>query len=103
MLGLQFLQDLSEFFLAFEGMYDGFKERAGRVRELLRQPASGFVVVASPAGWPSRRRVYFHRRLEESGDAFRRASWSTACIAEPSVRQRAACGRAAGPGPGGAR
>ena len=27
-LGLQFLQDLSEFFLAFESMYDGFKERA---------------------------------------------------------------------------
>ena len=27
-LGLSFLQDLSEFFLAFESMYDGFKERA---------------------------------------------------------------------------
>ena len=33
----QFLQDLSEFFLAFEGMYDGFKERAARVHALLRR------------------------------------------------------------------
>ena len=48
-LGLQFLQDLSEFFLAFEGLYDGFKERAGRVHALLRDPRSGFVLVASPS------------------------------------------------------
>ena len=48
-LGLQFLQDLSEFFLAFEGMYAGFKERAGRVRDLLRSDEAGFVLVASPA------------------------------------------------------
>src|SRR5712691_3033012 len=47
-LGLQFLQDLSEFFLAFEGMYAGFKERAGRVRALLRSDGAGFVLVASP-------------------------------------------------------
>jgi len=32
-LGLQLLQDLSEFFLAFESMYDGFKSaRAGCTR-----------------------------------------------------------------------
>ena len=65
-LGLQFLQDLSEFFLAFEGMYEGFKERAGRVRELLRDPSSGFVVVASPARLALDQAVYFHRRLLES-------------------------------------
>jgi anion-transporting ArsA/GET3 family ATPase len=47
-LGLQFLQDLSEFFLAFEGMYDGFKERAARVHALLRDESSGFVVVTGP-------------------------------------------------------
>jgi anion-transporting ArsA/GET3 family ATPase len=65
-LGLQFLQDLSEFFLAFEGMYDGFKERAGRVRQLLRDPQSGFVVVASPSRLALDQAVYFHRRLLES-------------------------------------
>ena len=66
-LGLQFLQDLSEFFLAFEGMYDGFKERAARVHALLRD-------ARVRASWWSRARralaldeaVYFHRRLRES-------------------------------------
>jgi anion-transporting ArsA/GET3 family ATPase len=65
-LGLQFLQDLSEFFLAFEGMYDGFKERAGRVHELLRGRQTGFVLVASPALTALDEALFFHRRLEES-------------------------------------
>lgn len=64
-LGLQFLQDLSEFFLSFEAMYDGFKERAARVFGLLREPASGFVLVASPAQASLDEVLYFHRRLEE--------------------------------------
>lgn len=64
-LGLQFLQDLSEFFLAFEAMYDGFKERAARVFGLLREPTSGFVLVASPAQASLDEVLYFHRRLEE--------------------------------------
>jgi anion-transporting ArsA/GET3 family ATPase len=65
-LGLQFLQDLSEFFLAFEGMYAGFKERAGRVHELLRGKETSFVLVASPARLALEEAVYFHRRLKES-------------------------------------
>ena len=64
-LGLQFLQDLSEFFLAFEGMYDGFKERATRVRDLLRDPSSGFVLVAGPSAQALEEALYFHRRLGE--------------------------------------
>ena len=64
-LGLQFLQDLSEFFLAFEGLYDGFKERAARVFELLRDPESGFVLVASPMRPALDEALYFHRRLTE--------------------------------------
>jgi anion-transporting ArsA/GET3 family ATPase len=69
-LGLQFLQDLSEFFLAFEGMYAGFKERAGRVRALLRSDEAGFVVVASPAALTLDEALYFHRRLDENGMPF---------------------------------
>jgi len=65
-LGLQFLQDLSEFFLAFEGMYDGFKARAAQVHDLLRGPASGFVVVTGPAPGAMDEARYFHGRLEES-------------------------------------
>jgi anion-transporting ArsA/GET3 family ATPase len=64
-LGLQFLQDLSEFFLAFEGMYGGFKERAARVQELLRRESSGFVLVASPSPTALDEALYFFRRLRE--------------------------------------
>ena len=64
-LGLQFLRDLSEFFLAFEGMYDGFKERAARVHDLLRDRRSAFVVVTSPEPHAAAEARYFHQRLEE--------------------------------------
>jgi len=64
-LGLEFLQDLSEFFLAFESMYDGFKERATRVHALLREASSGFVLVAAPTPLALEEALYFHRRLTE--------------------------------------
>jgi anion-transporting ArsA/GET3 family ATPase len=69
-LGLQFLQDLSEFFLAFESMYDGFKERAARVHALLREGTSGFVMVAGPSPLALEEALYFHRRLTEKGMPF---------------------------------
>jgi anion-transporting ArsA/GET3 family ATPase len=69
-LGLQFLQDLSEFFLAFESMYAGFKERAAEVHRLLRDESSGFVLVASPARVAVDEAVYFHQRLHEAGMPF---------------------------------
>jgi anion-transporting ArsA/GET3 family ATPase len=69
-LGLQFLQDLSEFFLAFESMYDGFKERAAKVHALLRDPSSGFVLVAGPSAPALEEALYFHRRLEEKRMSF---------------------------------
>ncbi len=64
-LGLQFLADLSEFFLAFESMYAGFKERAARVHALLRAASSGFVLVAGPSPLALEEALFFHRRLEE--------------------------------------
>ena len=69
-LGLKFLQDLSEFFLAFESMYDGFKQRAARVHSLLREPSSGFVMVAGPSPLALEEALYFHRRLTEKGMPF---------------------------------
>jgi anion-transporting ArsA/GET3 family ATPase len=69
-LGLQFLQDLSEFFLAFEGMYDGFKERAQRVHELLRDATAGFVLVSGPSPLALEEALYFHRRLSEKSMPF---------------------------------
>jgi anion-transporting ArsA/GET3 family ATPase len=69
-LGLQFLQDLSEFFLAFESMYAGFKARAEEVHHMLRDDSTGFVLVASPARVAVDEALYFHRRLREADMPF---------------------------------
>jgi anion-transporting ArsA/GET3 family ATPase len=47
--GLAFLEDLSEFLLAFEGMSGGFRERAARARALLLGSQTAFVLASSPA------------------------------------------------------
>jgi anion-transporting ArsA/GET3 family ATPase len=65
--GMDLLQDLASFFREFEGMYDGFKERAEQVLELLRAPSSRFVVVTSPEPPPLREAKFFLERLEQEG------------------------------------
>jgi anion-transporting ArsA/GET3 family ATPase len=64
--GLDLLSDLSEFFQAMSGMVDGFQERAKRVNELLRDPATSFLIVCGPQGEPIEEAVYFHRKLVEA-------------------------------------
>ena len=63
--GVDLLKDLAEFFQAFSGMVDGFRERAKRVTELLSDPATTFIVVCGPQGEPIDEAVYFHRKLVE--------------------------------------
>jgi anion-transporting ArsA/GET3 family ATPase len=46
--GSDFLRDLAAFMMAFEGMYEGFKERAAKVKALLSSSETGFVLVTSP-------------------------------------------------------
>ena len=64
--GVDLLQDLAEFFQAFSGMVEGFRERARRVNELLAAPESSFLVVCGPQGEPISEAVYFHRKLIEA-------------------------------------
>src|SRR3954451_1585974 len=64
--GLDLISDLSEFFQAFSGMVDGFRERAKRASDLLGAPATPFVVVCGPQGEPITEAVYFHRKLVEA-------------------------------------
>jgi len=45
--GAEIVQDAVAFFQAFEGMEEGFRLRAGAVRELLADPATAFVLVTS--------------------------------------------------------
>jgi anion-transporting ArsA/GET3 family ATPase len=65
--GIGFLEDLSEFLLAFEGMSAGFRERAELVRGLLLGPEACFVLVAGPGRESVRQTVDFRRRLEAFG------------------------------------
>jgi len=46
--GLAFLEDVSEFLLAFEGMSEGFRERARTVERTLFGPQTAFVLAAGP-------------------------------------------------------
>jgi anion-transporting ArsA/GET3 family ATPase len=65
--GMDLLDDLASFFRNFEGMYQGFKERAEEVLLLLQRPSSRFVVVTSPEPPPLREAKFFLERLEQEG------------------------------------
>ena len=47
-VGAQVVDDIVAFFRSFEGMEEGFRERAARVVEILGQPETRFVLVTSP-------------------------------------------------------
>ena len=65
--GLAFLEDVSEFLLAFEGMAAGFLERARGVRALLLGPEAGFVLTAGPARTSAEQAETLLQRLEAAG------------------------------------
>jgi anion-transporting ArsA/GET3 family ATPase len=62
-LGGQFLQDISEFFLNFQSMYDGFVERAKAVEALLHDRRTTFAVVTTLEGAPLREAEDFCAQL----------------------------------------
>jgi anion-transporting ArsA/GET3 family ATPase len=65
--GAEMLHDLGEFLAGFQGMYDGFKQRAAEVRALLARPSTGFVLVASPSPLSIDEALAFHERLRTEG------------------------------------
>ncbi|HEY5678069.1 MAG TPA: ArsA-related P-loop ATPase, partial [Myxococcales bacterium] len=65
--GSDFLRDLAGFMMAFEGMYEGFKDRAARVKQLLASRESGFVLVTGPNPLTTQEALFFHRALEQDG------------------------------------
>ena len=64
--GADIVADAVAFFQAFEGMEEGFRARAARVRELLAQPETAFVLVASPRPDSVDEAVHFAGKLAES-------------------------------------
>src|ERR1700738_53220 len=58
-LGSQFLQDIAEFFILFQTMYDGFVQRARAVTRLLHDHRTTFVVVTTLQAAPVHEAEFF--------------------------------------------
>jgi anion-transporting ArsA/GET3 family ATPase len=69
-IGGEVLEDTAEFFGNLEGMYDGFKQRAREVAQLLQSDVTSFIVVTSPAEDSVAEATDFASRLNESGLPF---------------------------------
>ena len=61
--GVDLLLDLSVFFRSLGGMIDGFADRAKRVKALLRDPGTTFLLITSPQHESVEETLYFHQRL----------------------------------------
>jgi anion-transporting ArsA/GET3 family ATPase len=66
-IGSEVVDDLILFFKAFEGMEEGFRERAVKVRDLLADEQTAFVLVTSPGRDAVTEAGYFARRLRKNG------------------------------------
>ncbi|MGD9695024.1 MAG: ArsA family ATPase [Thermoleophilia bacterium] len=65
--GAQLLRDVADFLGAFDGMYQGFADRAQEVRALLLSSQAGFVVVAAPDDDAIEQAAALGRRLLDEG------------------------------------
>jgi len=68
--GVDLLADLSTFFAVLSGVVDGFAERADAVSRLLADPATTFLIVASPEPAPVEEAIFFRDRLRDAGMPF---------------------------------
>lgn len=66
-LGSDFLQQIADFFVLFQTMYDGFVERATAVDRLLRDRRTDFVVVSTLETAPAAEAAFFINALRERG------------------------------------
>jgi anion-transporting ArsA/GET3 family ATPase len=65
--GVELLRDLADFLASFQGMYEGFKQRAAEVKELLASPRAGFLLVTSANAQTVEEAVFFARELRGAG------------------------------------
>jgi anion-transporting ArsA/GET3 family ATPase len=66
-VGSEVVQDVVAFFQAFEGMEEGFRDRAERVLHLLADPATAFLLVTTPRRDALEEGRFFASKLEEAG------------------------------------
>ena len=62
-VGSAFLEDMAQFFVEFNTVLGGFRERAREVFEILRRPDVAFVLVSSPEPLSIDEAIFFHDRL----------------------------------------
>jgi anion-transporting ArsA/GET3 family ATPase len=66
-VGMDLLRDMAEFFQAFGPLYEGFRNRALEVEELLRSKQTLFVLVTGPGEERIPDTLFFARHLEQAG------------------------------------
>jgi len=65
-VGSDFLEDMARFFVEFNSILAGFRERAKQVFDIMRRPDVGFVLVSSPEPMAIDEAIFFHDRLAQS-------------------------------------
>jgi anion-transporting ArsA/GET3 family ATPase len=65
--GAEIVQDAIAFFQAFQGMEQGFHDRASAVRQLLADPSTAYVVVTSPRPDAVEEAAFFAGKLDANG------------------------------------
>ncbi len=65
--GAELLDELAELLVGFQGMYDGFRQRARATREILEAADTQFVVVSKPDDRAASDALVFRERLTERG------------------------------------
>jgi anion-transporting ArsA/GET3 family ATPase len=65
--GAEIVEDAVTFFQAFQGMDEGFRNRAAAVRTLLADPSTAYVLVTSPRADAVEEAAYFARKLADTG------------------------------------
>ena len=65
--GAEVIRDILDFFESFEGMYEGFRQRAETVDKILRRDRTGFILVATPSRATLEEALKFYRRLKKMG------------------------------------
>ena len=63
--GVGFLDDLSEFLSAIDGLSQGFRDRATRVEEVLLGPGTGFVLISTGDEGSAKSTLEFMSQLEQ--------------------------------------
>ena len=64
--GAEIVNDAVAFFQAFQGMEEGFHDRAAAVRALLADPTTAYVLVTSPREDAVKEAAYFAEKLGDS-------------------------------------